>query len=114
MMALTIILGYALMIWIMSLIIGIWSLDDKMDEFEWCMAALWPLGLLVLLPIGLGQLLEWMWYNIPCMFREKIASVAKALCVVFNPFKIGTMIRGWIQRKKDEKILKKEGEGEEE
>ena len=43
MIALTIILGYVLMVWVTSLLIGIWSWDNEPDEFDWIMAAFWPL-----------------------------------------------------------------------
>lgn len=99
MIALTIILGYALMIWITSLIFGIlsWDNDDEMDGFEWVMAVIWPLGLLLCLITGLGNLFNWLWGKIPG--RNAIEFIVEKLCIIFKPFKIGTMIRGWIQRR---------------
>ena len=104
MIALAIILGYALMVWITALILGIWSWDDEMDEFEWVMAGFWPLTIVGAIAVALGSFFVWLWNKIPCSSR--LASIMCKLCIVFKPFQIGTMIRKWIQRKKDEKILK--------
>ena len=111
MMALAIILGYILMVWVASLLLGIWSWDDEMDEFEWLMTAFWPLTIFGFLVIGIGYFFSWLWGFMPC--KPKIEETMMKLCIIFKPFKIGTMIRGWIQRKKDEKTLKEKGEEEE-
>lgn len=105
MMALAIILGYVLMIWITALILGIWSWDNEMDEFEWIMASFWPLIVSTLIVVGIGCFFSWLWGFMP--WKPQIEETMMKLCIVFKPFKIGTMIRGWIQRKKDEKTLKK-------
>ena len=109
MIALTIILGYALMVWITSLIFGIWSWADEMDECEWVMASFWPLTVFGFLVIGIGSFFVWLWNKIPC--GSKLASIMCKLGIIFKPFKIGTMIREWIQRRKDEKTLKEKSDG---
>lgn len=108
MIALTIILGYALMVWITSLFLGIWSWDNEMDELDWVLASFWPLTLLFCLLSGLIYVFNWIWDKIPN--RNGIESIVRKLCIVFKPFQIGIMIRGWIRQKKDKKFLKKEGE----
>ena len=110
MIALTIILGYALMVWITSLIFGIWSWADEMDECEWVMASFWPLTVFGFLVIGIGTFFVWLWNKIPC--SSKLASFVCKLSIVFKPFKIGTMIRGRLQRKKDKKTLKEKSDGQ--
>ncbi len=100
MIALAIILGYAFMVWVMSLLMGMWSYDDKMDECDWLMAAFWPFTLFVLLLVDLAFFLNCLWSKVP---RE---SILRKMCIVFKPFHIGTMIRKWLERKKDKKLLK--------
>lgn len=103
-------LGYALMVWITSLILGIWSWDDEMDEFEWIMASFWPLTVSALIVVGIGYFFSWLWGFMPG--KHKIEETLMKLCIIFKPFKIGAMIRKWLQRKKDKKFLKEEREKE--
>jgi len=104
MIALAIILGYVLMVWVTSLLLGIWSWDNEPDEFEWIMAAFWPLTFFVIIFVGIGYFISWLWGFMP--WKPKIEETMMKLCIVFKPFQIGTMIRKWLQRKKDEKLLK--------
>ena len=104
MIALAIILGYALMVWVTSLLLGIWSWDNEMDELDWIMAAFWPLAVFVFIVVGLGNFISWLWGFMP--WKPQIEETMMKLCLVFKPFQIGTMIRKWLQRKKDEKLLK--------
>ena len=110
MIALTIILGYALMVWVTSLIMGIFSWSDEMDEFEWVMAGFWPLTVFAFIIVGIGYFFSWLWGFMP--WKPQIEETMMKLCIVFKPFQIGTTIRRWIQRKKDRKTLKEKSDGQ--
>ena len=110
MMVLYFFLGYALMVWITSLILGIWSWGDEMDECEWVMAGFWPLTIFAFIIVGIGYFFSWLWGFMP--WKPQIEETMMKLSIMFKPFQIGTMIRGWIQRKKDKKFLKEKREKE--
>lgn len=103
-------LGYALMVWITSLFLGIWSWDNEMGEFEWIMASFWPLTVFAFIIVGIGYFFSWLWGFMP--WKPQIEETMMKLSIMFKPFQIGTMIRGWIQRKKDKKFLKEKREKE--
>ena len=105
MIALTIILGYVLMVWVTSLIMGIFSWDNEMDEFEWIMAGFWPLTISALIVAGIGYFFSWLWSLVPG--RVHAENVLMKMCIIFRPFEIGSRIKRWMFLRKDKRFLKK-------
>ena len=95
---------YAIGAFLTALAIGFFDMDD---DFGWFVIGLWPLTLIFIGVLSLGDAIE-EWVNKNPSAAHRIGSILDHITIPFRPITLGRRIREWLDNRRIEIRRKQE------